>query len=598
MSNTIYDVFISYRRDGGFSTASHINDRLVNDGYSVSYDIDTLREGRFDEQLLKRIEQCSDFVLIVDKNCFERTFDPNTDPKEDWLRQELAYALKLKKNVIPILLAGAIFPKGLPADIEEVRRCQGPKHTNEYFDSFYIKLKSYLHAEPRKTVSPKFDDSIYSSIARCPNLKIRADLDCIFYIDGEERAKLKAGVIRKFPLIKGEYELRFVSLENASDFLTFEFEMPEEEKLQNVSLCPVRDKRLNEEKRIAEEERKKAEARRIAEEKRREEERREAEARRIAEEKRRENERREAEVRRIEEEEERKKAEARRIAEEERQEIERRKAEDRRIAEEESRKIAEEKKMKFYSLVEKCQKAPFRHYDSPEELYYEGLSWEFTKSPREFAALITAAEQGYPPAQITLGEDLISDDAKELGIYDELQSKEWCNKAISGYKDSIKKLEESVKNGNDYDIAKLGDYYHKLGSYYWKGTWGDVSLAEKYYKMGAELGDKDCQRGLGMILREYGRSKDALYWFMKSGEQGEDWAACLAGEMYEKGEGTQKNIRKAIKWYRKSAKIAIKQRRQWNDSWADLLAEPAMFGLIKLGITRPISFLLSFWPTS
>lgn len=97
MSKTIYDIFISYRRDGGGATAGRINDMLTADGYSVSYDVDTLREGRFDKQLLERIEQCQDFILVVDKNCFVRTIDPATDMQDDWLWQELSYALQLKK---------------------------------------------------------------------------------------------------------------------------------------------------------------------------------------------------------------------------------------------------------------------------------------------------------------------------------------------------------------------------------------------------------------------------------------------------------------------------------------------------------------------
>ena len=61
-----YDVFISYRRDGGFETAKHLFDLLTRDGYKVSFDIDTLRSGDFDEQLYERIEFCKDFILIVD----------------------------------------------------------------------------------------------------------------------------------------------------------------------------------------------------------------------------------------------------------------------------------------------------------------------------------------------------------------------------------------------------------------------------------------------------------------------------------------------------------------------------------------------------
>lgn len=36
-----YDIFISYRRRGGFETAKHLYDLLTKDGYRVSFDIDT-----------------------------------------------------------------------------------------------------------------------------------------------------------------------------------------------------------------------------------------------------------------------------------------------------------------------------------------------------------------------------------------------------------------------------------------------------------------------------------------------------------------------------------------------------------------------------
>lgn len=116
MSKTIYDIFISYRREGGGATAGRINDMLTVDGYSVSYDVDTLREGRFDQQLLERIGQCQDFILVVDKNCFVRMTDPSTAPQDDWLWQELSYALQLKKNLVfrlRILLAPSSLAKFL-----------------------------------------------------------------------------------------------------------------------------------------------------------------------------------------------------------------------------------------------------------------------------------------------------------------------------------------------------------------------------------------------------------------------------------------------------------------------------------------------------
>lgn len=155
--NEHYDIFISYRRDGGFETAKHLNDLLVHDGYTVSFDIGTLREGDFDETLLKRIDQCVDFILVVDKHTFDRTLDPEFDPKKDWLRTELAYALKLRKNIIPIFLDGINFPECLPDDVKEIQHKNGLCHNSEYFDAFYGKIKGFLHSQPRNIIKDKYD---------------------------------------------------------------------------------------------------------------------------------------------------------------------------------------------------------------------------------------------------------------------------------------------------------------------------------------------------------------------------------------------------------------------------------------------------------
>lgn len=137
-----YDIFISYRREGGYDTAKHLYDLLVRDGYRVSFDIDTLRSGDFDTQLLIRIEQCTDFILIVDKHTFDRTLNPSFDPKKDWVRCELAYALKNNKNVIPVFLSGInSFPDGLPEDIAGVSMKNGPEYNCYHFNAFYQTLK-------------------------------------------------------------------------------------------------------------------------------------------------------------------------------------------------------------------------------------------------------------------------------------------------------------------------------------------------------------------------------------------------------------------------------------------------------------------------
>ena len=100
---TKYDIFISYRRDGGQDAAKLLVEKLRQDNYNVSFDQENLGNGDFNKQLLKRIEECEDFILICDAKVFDRILE-NKDEK-DWLRVELAKA----------------FPKELPSDIDKVR---------------------------------------------------------------------------------------------------------------------------------------------------------------------------------------------------------------------------------------------------------------------------------------------------------------------------------------------------------------------------------------------------------------------------------------------------------------------------------------------
>ena len=57
----------------------------------------------------------------------------------------MAHALKLNKNIVPVVLSGVTeFPKNLPDDISEVVKKQAANHHREHFDSFYKKLRSML----------------------------------------------------------------------------------------------------------------------------------------------------------------------------------------------------------------------------------------------------------------------------------------------------------------------------------------------------------------------------------------------------------------------------------------------------------------------
>lgn len=246
-----FDIFISYRRVGGFETAKHLYDLLRHEGYAVSFDIDTLREGKFNVALLSRIKMCQDFVLIVDPHTFDRTLDPRFDPEQDWLRQELAYALSLQKNVVPILLAGASFPDNLPNDIRDVKFMNGPGYSKDYFDAFYNKLKWLLHSKPQNNVSPILELSEPDKTSGA-EIHIYTNESCKILSFGREIGSATKDKDSIIVLQKGRYHLSFVSIDNPQDFLDKKYVVDDQSyDYMDIDLSAIKKKRLEKEAEIA-----------------------------------------------------------------------------------------------------------------------------------------------------------------------------------------------------------------------------------------------------------------------------------------------------------------------------------------------------------
>lgn len=138
-----YDVFISYRRDGGDTLAQLLYDRLTNRGYSVFLDIESLRSGLFNEALLSIIDDCKDVVLILPPEALERCRNP-----EDWVYLELTHALKRGKNIVPVLMRGFHWPEEMPRGLEQLRNFNGVQDSKDYFDAVMDKLALLLTSKP------------------------------------------------------------------------------------------------------------------------------------------------------------------------------------------------------------------------------------------------------------------------------------------------------------------------------------------------------------------------------------------------------------------------------------------------------------------
>jgi len=84
------------------------------------------------------IEGCTDVVVVCSKGSLDRCINAG-----DWVRMEIAHALKNGKNVVPVMLRGFEWPDVLPDDIEELRMQNGVNaNSAEYFDAAVDRLAS------------------------------------------------------------------------------------------------------------------------------------------------------------------------------------------------------------------------------------------------------------------------------------------------------------------------------------------------------------------------------------------------------------------------------------------------------------------------
>ena len=144
-----YDVFISYRRAGGYQTAHLLYDNLVRKGYRVSFDLETLRDGgKFNEKLYDRIERCSDVLAVMSEDSLK--FRENIE--DDWFRLEIAHALKCGKNIVPVFLRDFKAPpkSELPDDVKGLMDYNGVVASQEHFDSVLRQIYDRFNAKPRR----------------------------------------------------------------------------------------------------------------------------------------------------------------------------------------------------------------------------------------------------------------------------------------------------------------------------------------------------------------------------------------------------------------------------------------------------------------
>lgn len=96
-----YDIFISYRHDGGQYLALLLFEHLREKGLKVFLDVESLKVGHFDEQIYNEIESCKYLLFVVSPGCVKKLVEVN-----DWVAKELVGAVKAGCKILPVYMEG------------------------------------------------------------------------------------------------------------------------------------------------------------------------------------------------------------------------------------------------------------------------------------------------------------------------------------------------------------------------------------------------------------------------------------------------------------------------------------------------------------
>ncbi|XP_062602536.1 NAD(+) hydrolase sarm1-like [Saccostrea cucullata] len=148
-TNTIsrpIDVFISYRRVNGSQLASLLKVHLQLRGFSVFLDIEKLKAGKFDENLLNSVRLAKNFILVLTPNALDRCM--GDDEQNDWVHKEIVAAMENGCNIIPLLDSFHWPPsEKLPQDMRQITFFNGIRWIHDYQDACVDKLEKFLRGE-------------------------------------------------------------------------------------------------------------------------------------------------------------------------------------------------------------------------------------------------------------------------------------------------------------------------------------------------------------------------------------------------------------------------------------------------------------------
>lgn len=254
-----YDIFISYRREGGKSYARTIKPELEKRGFRVFLDFDELDDGVFDKRIMDAINEAPVFLLILSRGALDRCINEG-----DWVREEILHAEKTRRHIIPVEVDKTFrsIPQNIP---EEIRQVLGAHQFSQ------IDTETLLQESIDKLVNKRIIPYVRKDLQKVllnrqigAEIHIETDANCILYRFKEQIATICSGTdVDNIVFLKpGKHKLTFVSSEYPdvkikqvlniepniySDFLDISFKEMISEKRKEVELLLLKKKEQSKE---------------------------------------------------------------------------------------------------------------------------------------------------------------------------------------------------------------------------------------------------------------------------------------------------------------------------------------------------------------
>lgn len=208
-----YDIFISYRREGGKEYARNLTLELVSRGYHPFLDFDELKDGKFDKRITDAIESAPVFLFILSRGSLDRCVNEG-----DWVRKEIMHAIEHKRHIVPVDIdkqfVGFPSSKDFPKEIKE---SLGQQQFSQIQTEMLYKVS--IDELVRNRIQPAIEkyrrERQRAAGMTGAEIHIETDTDCHVQRFHKDMIVAKVDVENVIRLPKGKHKLQFISVYNS-----------------------------------------------------------------------------------------------------------------------------------------------------------------------------------------------------------------------------------------------------------------------------------------------------------------------------------------------------------------------------------------------